>query len=67
MLCMNVLINIYRFCLRFRERGRVFSRNEVLAFQIGPGGLFFTGDAKGEVKGIPRHCERLKQPLKFWL
>jgi len=34
----------------FRERGRVFSRNEVRAFQIGPGGLFFTGDGKGELK-----------------
>lgn len=34
----------------FRERGRLFSRNEVRAFQIGSGGLFFTGDGKGELK-----------------
>jgi len=34
----------------FNERGRIFSRNEVRAFQIGPGGLFFTGDGMGELK-----------------
>jgi len=34
----------------FSERGKIFSRNEVRTFQIAPGGLFFTGDATGELK-----------------
>ena len=38
------------FFLSFSERGRVFIRNEVWAFQIGPSGLVFTGDGKGELK-----------------
>ncbi|XLU44649.1 hypothetical protein S245_039463 [Arachis hypogaea] len=32
---------------RFLERGRLFTRQEVRSFQIGPGGLFFTGDETG--------------------
>ena len=55
MLCMNVLIDMGTitmivFFLSFSERGRVFIRNEVWAFQIGPSGLVFTGDGKGELK-----------------
>ncbi|KAJ4955890.1 hypothetical protein NE237_012673 [Protea cynaroides] len=34
----------------FNERGRIFSREEVRAIQIGPGGLFFTGDGTGELR-----------------
>lgn len=34
----------------FHERGRAFSRNEVRAFEIGPDGIFFTGDGMGELK-----------------
>lgn len=35
---------------RFTERGKIFSKEEVRAIQIGPGGLFFTGDGSGELK-----------------
>ncbi|XP_009386711.2 zinc finger CCCH domain-containing protein 17 isoform X1 [Musa acuminata AAA Group] len=34
----------------FSERGKIFSKEEVRAIQTGPGGLFFTGDATGELK-----------------
>lgn len=34
----------------FSERGKVFAKQEVRAIQIGPGGLFFTGDGTGEVR-----------------
>ncbi|WOL07509.1 zinc finger CCCH domain-containing protein 17 isoform X1 [Canna indica] len=34
----------------FSERGKIFSKEEVRAIQIGPGGLFFTGDATGELR-----------------
>ncbi|KAI3444630.1 hypothetical protein Pfo_001295 [Paulownia fortunei] len=33
----------------FAERGRIFSKHEVQVIQIGIDGLFFTGDATGEV------------------
>ncbi|KAK9273123.1 hypothetical protein L1049_017930 [Liquidambar formosana] len=33
----------------FAERGKLFSRQEVRSIQIGPGGLFFTGDGSGRV------------------
>lgn len=33
----------------FTERGRVFTRQEVRTIEIGPGGLFFTGDGTGRV------------------
>ncbi|KAH7863905.1 hypothetical protein Vadar_023230 [Vaccinium darrowii] len=33
----------------FTERGRIFSKQEVRAIQIGSGGLFFTGDATGQL------------------
>lgn len=42
--------DFYMLCLRFHERGRAFSRNEVRAFEIGPDELFFTGDGMGELK-----------------
>jgi hypothetical protein len=35
---------------RFSERGKIFAKQEVRAIQVGPGGLFFTGDGSGEVK-----------------
>ncbi|XP_021765944.1 zinc finger CCCH domain-containing protein 48-like [Chenopodium quinoa] len=31
----------------FAERGKIFAKQEVRAIQIGPGGLFFTGDGTG--------------------
>ncbi|GLJ54865.1 hypothetical protein SUGI_1178220 [Cryptomeria japonica] len=34
----------------FSERGKIISKMEVRAFQVGPGGLFFTGDGMGELK-----------------
>ncbi|KAK4431542.1 Zinc finger CCCH domain-containing protein 48 [Sesamum alatum] len=34
----------------FSERGKIFSKKEVRSVQIGPGGLFFTGDGSGQVK-----------------
>ncbi|KAG6483899.1 hypothetical protein ZIOFF_060685 [Zingiber officinale] len=34
----------------FSERGRIFSKQEMRAIQVGPGGLFFTGDGTGELK-----------------
>ncbi|KAL2457356.1 Zinc finger CCCH domain-containing protein 48 [Forsythia ovata] len=42
----------------FNERGRIFSKQEVQVIQIGIGGLFFTGDATGqlsvwEMLGVP--------------
>ncbi|KAG5538488.1 hypothetical protein RHGRI_019162 [Rhododendron griersonianum] len=33
----------------FTERGRIFAKQEVRAIQIGPEGLFFTGDATGQL------------------
>ncbi|XP_020262148.1 zinc finger CCCH domain-containing protein 17-like [Asparagus officinalis] len=34
----------------FNERGKIFAKKEIRAIQIGPGGLFFTGDGTGELK-----------------
>lgn len=34
----------------FSERGKIFAKQEVRAIQIGPSGLFFTGDGSGQVK-----------------
>ncbi|AQK73522.1 Zinc finger CCCH domain-containing protein 48 [Zea mays] len=34
----------------FSDRGRLFSKKEIRAIQMGPGGLFFTGDGTGELK-----------------
>ncbi|KAL0413058.1 UNVERIFIED_CONTAM: Zinc finger CCCH domain-containing protein 17 [Sesamum radiatum] len=44
----------------FTERGRIFSKGEVEVIEIGTDGLFFTGDATGEISvwklhGVP--CE----------
>ncbi|RWW51018.1 hypothetical protein BHE74_00042678, partial [Ensete ventricosum] len=35
---------------RFSERGKIFSKKEVRAMEVGPSGLFFTGDGTGELK-----------------
>jgi hypothetical protein len=35
---------------RFSDRGRIFSKQEIRAIQMGPGGVFFTGDGTGELK-----------------
>ena len=37
-------------CFRFAERGKIFTKQEVRAIQIGPNGLFFTGDGTGQVR-----------------
>ncbi|PON57837.1 Guanine nucleotide-binding protein, beta subunit [Trema orientale] len=34
----------------FSERGKIFSKQEVRSIQVGPGGLFFTGDGTGQVR-----------------
>ncbi|KAL9674094.1 hypothetical protein QQ045_030364 [Rhodiola kirilowii] len=34
----------------FTERGKIFSKEEVRTIQLGPGGLFFTGDGAGQLK-----------------
>jgi hypothetical protein len=36
--------------IRFTERGKIFAKQEIRAIQIGPGGIFFTGDGTGQVK-----------------
>ncbi|MED6204279.1 hypothetical protein PIB30_007750 [Stylosanthes scabra] len=47
-LCKDNSVPTYSSCLyRFLERGRLFTRQEVRSFEIGPGGLFFTGDGTG--------------------
>ncbi|KAE9621013.1 putative transcription factor WD40-like family [Lupinus albus] len=35
---------------KFAERGKIFTKQEVRAIQLGPGGIFFTGDGTGQVK-----------------
>jgi hypothetical protein len=35
---------------RFSERGKIFAKQEVRAIQMGPSGLFFTGDGAGQVR-----------------
>lgn len=35
---------------RFAERGKIFAKQEIRAIQLGPGGLFFTGDGTGQVR-----------------
>lgn len=32
---------------RFAERGRLFAKQDVRSIEIGPDGLFFTGDGTG--------------------
>uniref|UniRef100_A0A5B7C4B1 Uncharacterized protein n=2 Tax=Davidia involucrata TaxID=16924 RepID=A0A5B7C4B1_DAVIN len=34
----------------FSERGKIFAKQEVRSIQMGPGGLFFTGDGTGRVR-----------------
>ncbi|KAH9647291.1 zinc finger CCCH domain-containing protein 48 [Citrus sinensis] len=34
----------------FAERGKIFAKQEIRAIQLGPGGLFFTGDGTGQVR-----------------
>ncbi|GMY07071.1 Zinc finger CCCH domain-containing protein 48 [Fagus crenata] len=34
----------------FSERGKIFAKQEVRAIQMGPSGLFFTGDGAGQVR-----------------
>ncbi|KAI6696264.1 hypothetical protein NL676_016383 [Syzygium grande] len=34
----------------FAERGKIYAKNEIRAIEVGPGGLFFTGDGTGQVR-----------------
>lgn len=34
----------------FSEKGKIFAKQEIRAIQVGPGGLFFTGDGTGLVR-----------------
>ncbi|XP_048600154.1 zinc finger CCCH domain-containing protein 48 isoform X4 [Brassica napus] len=34
----------------FTERGKILAKQEIRSIQIGPGGIFFTGDGTGQVK-----------------
>ncbi|KAG2299080.1 hypothetical protein Bca52824_035552 [Brassica carinata] len=34
----------------FTERGKIFAKQEIRSIQIGPGGIFFSGDGTGQVK-----------------
>jgi len=38
------------FLFRFAERGKILTKQEVRAIQMGPNGIFFTGDGTGEVR-----------------
>ncbi|PWA77958.1 hypothetical protein CTI12_AA221290 [Artemisia annua] len=47
-LCKDSGVHIYDLP-SFVERGRIYSRQDIQAIQVGPEGLFFTGDAAGMV------------------
>ncbi|KAK4280405.1 hypothetical protein QN277_012033 [Acacia crassicarpa] len=47
--CNNNTVHLYDLP-SFAERGKIFTKQEVRAIEVGPGGLFFTGDATGQVK-----------------
>ncbi|XP_043718312.1 zinc finger CCCH domain-containing protein 48-like isoform X2 [Telopea speciosissima] len=51
LLCSNNNNTVHLYDLpSFSERGIIFSKEEVRAIQVGPGGLFFTGDGTGELR-----------------
>ncbi|CAN4080779.1 unnamed protein product [Withania somnifera] len=45
--CNDNMIRVYDF---FSERGKIFSKEGVRRIEIGPAGLFFTGDESGQVR-----------------
>ncbi|CAL9782216.1 unnamed protein product [Musa acuminata subsp. burmannicoides] len=47
--CIDKSIHIYDLP-SFIERGKIFSKKEVRAMEVGPSDLFFTGDGTGELK-----------------
>lgn len=49
-ICMLSFAKHFCSAFRFNERGSLFSREEVRALQVGPGGLLFSGDSHGSVK-----------------
>ncbi|KAF5959939.1 hypothetical protein HYC85_001148 [Camellia sinensis] len=49
-LAMTTLFASMTYHHEFSERGKIFAKQEVRSIQIGPGGLFFTGDGTGQVK-----------------
>ncbi|XP_065636623.1 zinc finger CCCH domain-containing protein 17-like [Quercus suber] len=50
----------------FTDRGRLFAKQEVQTLQIGPGGLFFTGDQTGLLTVYTRLAEKwLRRAFSF--
>ncbi|CAI9092151.1 OLC1v1027326C1 [Oldenlandia corymbosa var. corymbosa] len=47
--CNDNIIRVYDLP-SFSERGKIYATQEVRSIQVGPGGLFFTGDGAGQVK-----------------
>lgn len=47
--CNNNTVHLYDLP-SFNERGKIYAKEEIRAIEIGPGGLFFTGDGAGELK-----------------
>ncbi|KAE9621001.1 putative transcription factor WD40-like family [Lupinus albus] len=45
-----IINSLVHLLFRFAERGKIFTKQEVRAIQLGPGGIFFTGDGTGQVK-----------------
>lgn len=46
----SMFIKNFYYWFSFSERGKLYSKEEVRSMQIGPAGLFFTGDGTGEVR-----------------
>lgn len=46
----ELIIHCLSHFFRFAERGKILTKKEVRAIQIGPNGIFFTGDGTGEVR-----------------
>ena len=61
------LTNISDYCFRFTDRGRLFAKLEVQTLQIGPGGLFFTGDQTGLLTNGMVFISYSKQCTVFWV
>lgn len=65
MACLAVIVILLILSVtgfRFIERGRIFAMQEVKVIQIGTGGLFFTGDAAGEIFVWKLHAKPSSEP-----
>jgi len=40
-------LNRFLFLYRFSERGLLYAKKDIASFELGPDGLFFTGDETG--------------------